>query len=179
MGAHGVCTLTSKHQSYLTRGGCSNTCRWLLWVIGQPLPASFGRRSPGLAMPGAEGGDASVSSRHAELVPCSTQVSLGCWQTQLPFKVMRNSSSVCVLQKKDWSPREKGVKTQFLGLFDTYFSSSLASRSCEAAIRASIRAISIWRHMASSMLLLLPAPKMGTLSEKPSMRLLWHLGPFS
>lgn len=104
MGAHGVCILTSKHQSCLTGGGCSNTCRWLLWVIRQPLPASFGRHSPGLAMPGAEGGDASVSSRHAELVPCSTQVSLGCWQTQLPFKVMRNSSSVCVLQKKDWSP---------------------------------------------------------------------------
>lgn len=151
MGAHRACTLTSDHRSCLTGGGHSNLCDhgWLLWVVGQPL-----------------GGDASVSSWHMELAPCSTQASLGSWESQLCLEVMWNSSSACVLQKKDWSPREKGMKTQFWGLFDTYFSSSLASRSCEAAIRALIRAISTWKHRASSVPLFLPAPKMGTLLVK-------------
>lgn len=37
---------------------------------------------------------------------------------------------------KEGIPREKGMKTQFSELCDTYFSSALATRSCEGAIWA-------------------------------------------
>lgn len=40
---------------------------------------------------------------------------------------------------KKGSPREKGMKTQFSEIFDTDFSSSLATGSCEGAIRASFK----------------------------------------